>query len=158
MGFDLDAHRLAEQRLPERFGRGIFLVEEERSGHGAVDALDAQSPQRQMEHGDVAEPDHPFGVLAQPPEVDERQQAHRAVTPAVGDDSLDRPVVDHRLQVCGALLVGPGEIGLFAVGAVGAEFHMQAPRFEPLTDFRRVGLQRQFAAGATMPTVSPRCR
>lgn len=56
-----------------------------------------------------------------------------------------RLVVEHRLQVGGALLVGSGEIGLFAVGAVGAEFHVQAPRLDPFADFRRVGLQRQFA-------------
>lgn len=83
-------------------------------------------------------------MLAQVAEVDERQQPYRAVTALEADDGFYAGVVDHRLQVGGALGIGTCEIGLLAVGGMRPELNLQAPRFEALAHFCRVGLLRQF--------------
>ena len=61
------------------------------------------------------------------------------------ENGLDEVVRERGEHNGGAFFVGPGEIGLFAVGAVDAEFHVQTPRREAFADLRRVGIQRQFA-------------
>ena len=112
-----------------------------------------------MEHGDVAEADDPFGLFAQRREVEQREQAHRSVAALIADDGFHAGIVDHGLQVCGAPGVGPGEVGLFAVGVVRSEFHFQPPLFEAFPDFGRVGLLLEFARrgddayGVTRPQV-----
>ena len=109
-----------------------------------MEALNAQPSQCQVEHCHVAEPDDPFWLLAQAVEVDERQQPYRAVTALEADDGLYAGVVDHRLQVGGALGIGTCEIGLLAVGGMRPELNLQSPRFEAFAHFCRVGLLRQF--------------
>ena len=82
--------------------------------------------------------------IKQAVEVDERQQPYRAVTALEADDGFHAGIVDHRLQVGGALGIGACEIGLLAVGGMRPELNLQAPRFEALAHLRRVGLFRQF--------------
>ena len=127
----------------DRFG-GLVAAEAELARHGGMEALNAQPSQCQVEHCHVAEPDDPFWLLAQAVEVDERQQPYRAVTALEADDGFHAGIVDHRLQVGGALGIGACEIGLLAVGGMRPELNLQAPRFEALAHFCRVGLLRQF--------------
>lgn len=134
---------------------GLLAPEAELARHGGMEALNAQPSQCQVEHRDVAEPDDPFWVLAQVAEVDERQQPYRAVTALEADDGFYAGVVDHRLQVGGALGIGTCEIGLLAVGGMRPELNLQAPRFEALAHFAVSAFSDSFRAGVTMPTVSP---
>ena len=99
-----------------------------------MEALNAQPSQCQVEHCHIAEPDDPFRMLAQAAEVDERQP-YRAVTALEADDGFYAGVVDHRLQVGGALGIGTCEIGLLAVGGMRPELNLQSPRFEAFAHF-----------------------
>ena len=78
-------------------------------------------------------------MRAQDRQVEQREQPHRSVSALIADDGLHARVVDHGLQIRGALEVGSGEVGLFAVGEVTPVFHVQSPAFEPLPDAGRVG-------------------
>lgn len=138
----------------DRFG-GLVAAEAELARHGGMEALNAQPSQCQVEHCHIAEPDDPFRMLAQAAEVDERQQPYRAVTALEADDGFYAGVVDHRLQVGGALGIGTCEIGLLAVGGMRPELNLQSPRFEAFAHFCRVGLLRQFPRRGDDAHVSP---
>ena len=143
MGLRVDLLREPEEGLAQRLGREVLflVVEAETCGHLPVDAFDSEVAHHQVERRDVAEAHQPFGVPAQGREVEAREQAHRSVAAAEGDDGPYRGVVDHLLEVGRALGVGPREVGLRAVGVVGAVADVESPLLEAAADLRRVGLE-----------------
>jgi len=119
-----DGQRLcAHQELTDRRGRLV-------TGEAPVDRRQAAvPPKRQVQEGDVAEPDERLRISAHRVEVDVVGDAVRAGTAPSGDDRPHPGITERIVQVAQSVAVGSRHVPVPVQGVVG-DLHRKTPALQ----------------------------
>ena len=121
-------HQGSEETLQGEVGH--VLLDEVRVEHRAVEGDEVGLHQKgAVEGGDVAVADEDFGVGADDPVIEPRQEPRGAVAAADAEDGLDCAVGEQLHQVAGAVAVAAGEEAPPSAD-VGGELGLEAEAFE----------------------------
>src|SRR5690606_8593009 len=101
-----------EEQLTETLDGVLGFGLAKKQGHGCVSGGYSYPRQRQVDSGDITEPDDPFGMVAECREIKVVEYSCTPISAASAENRFDGSIVEEPLEVAAPFIVGSGQIGV----------------------------------------------